>query len=79
MGRYQNLCGLLAVFDDEVIALYRLDPDWWIELESTYRERIQQRIEIYELHGKKVADCLPQARAAFEELVEMVIQYVTVR
>jgi hypothetical protein len=61
------------------IALKRLEPDYWLELESTYRERISQRRQIYALHGKRVIDELPGSEAASKELMEMVIQYLCLR
>lgn len=56
-----------------------MDPDRWIELESTYRERIQQRMELYSKHGKKIVDSLPGSEDACRELMEMVIQFVCAR
>lgn len=61
------------------MSLKRLEPDYWLELESTYRERISQRRQIYALHGKRVIDELPGSEAASKELMEMVIQYLCLR
>jgi hypothetical protein len=62
-------------------ALKKLEPDWWIELESTYRERIVQRKKLYAEHGKRVlvADELPRSQEASRECMEMVIQYICQR
>ncbi|KAF7311610.1 hypothetical protein MKEN_01064000 [Mycena kentingensis (nom. inval.)] len=68
--------------DTAIARPYRLksmDPDRWIELESTYKERIQQRIQLYADHGKKIVDCLPGAESACRELMEMVVQFVVAR
>ncbi|KIJ60634.1 hypothetical protein HYDPIDRAFT_98330 [Hydnomerulius pinastri MD-312] len=61
------------------MSLKKLEPDWWIELESTYRERIAQRKKLYVEHGKLVIDELPGSQEAQRELVEMVIQYICQR
>ncbi|KAJ7632220.1 hypothetical protein FB45DRAFT_746378 [Roridomyces roridus] len=63
----------------QTMSLKSMDPDRWIELESTYKTRIQQRLELYSLHDKKIIDCLPGAEAACKELMEMVIQFVCAR
>jgi hypothetical protein len=60
-------------------ALKKLEPDWWIELESTYRERIAQRKKLYAEHGKLVIDELPGSEEASKEYMEMVIQYICQR
>ena len=60
-------------------ALKKLEPDWWIELESTYRERIDQRKKLYAEHGKRVLDELPGSQEALRECMEMVIQYICQR
>ncbi|KAF8881683.1 hypothetical protein CPB84DRAFT_1838277 [Gymnopilus junonius] len=51
------------------MALKKLEPDWWIELESTYRERIAQRKQLFFDHGK----------GTLTQLMEMVIQYLCTR
>lgn len=56
-----------------------MEPDWWLELESTYRERIAQRMQLYAKHGKKVIDYLPGSELACTELMEMVIQFLCAR
>lgn len=56
-----------------------MEPDWWIELESTYRKRIEQRKEFYALHGKLILEALPGSEPACRELMEMVIQFLCVR
>lgn len=56
-----------------------MEPDWWLELESTYRERIAQRKELYARHGTKIIDMLPGSEGACVELMEMVIQFLCVR
>lgn len=57
----------------------KLDVDWWIELESTYKVRMKQRKELYEIHGKTVMHWLPGSELACKETMELVIQFVCAR
>ncbi|KAJ7771755.1 hypothetical protein B0H16DRAFT_1514610 [Mycena metata] len=63
----------------QTMSLKNMDPDRWIELESTYRTRIQQRMQLYSQHGKKIIDALPGSELACQELMEMVVQFVCAR
>ncbi|KAG2149344.1 hypothetical protein DEU56DRAFT_978007 [Suillus clintonianus] len=63
----------------QTMSLKKLEPDYWLELESTYRDRIAQRRRLYALHGKRVIDELPGSQAASKELMEMVVQYLCLR
>lgn len=56
-----------------------MEPDWWLEVESTYVERIAQRQELHRKHGKIIIDCAPAAEAACVELMEMVVQFLCTR
>ena len=56
-----------------------MQPDWWIELENTYIERIQQRKELFAQHGKDVLNALPGSELACKELMEMVVQFLCAR
>lgn len=56
-----------------------MDPDFWIELESTYRERIAQRKALYAEHGNTVIDTAPGSESACIELLHMVIQFLCTR
>ncbi|THC96408.1 hypothetical protein EYZ11_004105 [Aspergillus tanneri] len=62
-----------------ITALTKLETDWWIELENTYRTRIAQRKELYAKNGKAVLDALPGSELACKELMEMVLQFVCAR
>jgi hypothetical protein len=62
-----------------VIALHKLEPDWWLELESTYKSRIAQRKGLYEQHGKAVLQWLPGSELACKELMEMILQFLVAR
>ncbi|KAF7359370.1 hypothetical protein MSAN_01279600 [Mycena sanguinolenta] len=63
----------------QTMSLKNMDPDRWIELESTYKERIQQRMDLYAKHGKKIIDSQPGSEDACRELMQMVIQFVCAR
>jgi hypothetical protein len=63
----------------KLIALTKLEPDWWIELESTYKQRIAQRKELYAKHGPAVLHYLPGSELACKELMEMAIQFMCAR
>ncbi|KAF5358043.1 hypothetical protein D9756_001724 [Leucocoprinus leucothites] len=63
----------------QTMSLLNMEPDWWIELESTYRERISQRKDLYAQHGTKIVDSMPGSQDACLELAEMVIQFLCAR
>jgi hypothetical protein len=56
-----------------------MEPDWWIELENTYRDRIAQRKSLYAQHGNAVLNYLPGSELACKELMEMVLQFICAR
>jgi hypothetical protein len=56
-----------------------MEPDFWLELESTYVTRIRQRQELFEAHGHDVLDSLPGSELACKELMEMAIQFLCAR
>ena len=61
------------------VALTKLEPDWWLELENTYKARIAQRKGLYEKHGKAVLQYLPGSQLACKELMEMALQFLCAR
>ncbi|KAF5386832.1 hypothetical protein D9615_001673 [Tricholomella constricta] len=61
------------------MSLKKMEPDWWIELESTYCERIAQRKQLYADRGKAIIDAMPGSEQACKELMEMVIQFLCTR
>ncbi|KAK5626392.1 hypothetical protein RRF57_002107 [Xylaria bambusicola] len=63
----------------QTMSLTKLEPDWWIELESTYKERIAQRKNLYAKHGPGVLQWLPGSELACKELMEMAIQFICAR
>ncbi|KAJ5665150.1 uncharacterized protein N7477_007598 [Penicillium maclennaniae] len=63
----------------QTMSLTRMETDWWIELESTYKTRIAQRKELYAKNGKAVLDAMPGSELACKELMEMVLQFICAR
>lgn len=63
----------------QTMSFSKLDSDWWLELESTYAQRIKQRQEIYARVGKSVLDCMPGCELACKELMEMCLQFLVAR
>ncbi|KAI4860117.1 hypothetical protein F4820DRAFT_437824 [Hypoxylon rubiginosum] len=63
----------------QTMSLTKLETDWWIELESTYKTRIAQRKALYAEHGTSVLHWLPGSELACKELMEMVLQFVCAR
>ncbi|KAE8377202.1 hypothetical protein BDV26DRAFT_282037 [Aspergillus bertholletiae] len=63
----------------QTMSLTKLETDWWIELESTYKQRIMQRKELYAKHGSAVLGWLPGSELACKELMEMVLQFICAR
>ncbi|KAM0440663.1 hypothetical protein ACHAQK_005637 [Fusarium lateritium] len=63
----------------QTMSLKKLDPDFWLEIESTYCERIAQRKALYAKHGTHVLQALPGSELACKELMEMVIQFLCAR
>ncbi|KAB8233137.1 hypothetical protein BDV23DRAFT_194646 [Aspergillus alliaceus] len=63
----------------QTMSLTKLETDWWIELENTYKQRIAQRKDLYVKHGNAVLDWLPGSELACKELMEMVLQFLCAR
>ncbi|KAL2849226.1 hypothetical protein BJY01DRAFT_147019 [Aspergillus pseudoustus] len=63
----------------QTMSLTKLEPDWWLELENTYKERIAQRKELFVKHGSSVLEALPGSELACKELMEMVLQFLCAR
>jgi hypothetical protein len=56
-----------------------MEPDWWLELESTYVERIRERQRLLAEHGDAVLQALPGSELACKELMEMSLQFMCAR
>ncbi|KAK6383043.1 hypothetical protein LTS17_003713 [Exophiala oligosperma] len=63
----------------QTMSLTKLEPNWWLELENTYRTRIAQRKKLYAEHGEAVLQWLPGSELACKELMEMVLQFLCAR
>ncbi|KAF7587116.1 hypothetical protein BBP40_007707 [Aspergillus hancockii] len=63
----------------QTMSLTKLETDWWIELENTYKHRIAQRKDLYAKYGNDVLGWLPGSELACKELMEMVLQFVCAR
>jgi len=62
-----------------VTALTRLEPEWWLELENTYKERVVERKGLFEKYGKLVLNYLPGSELACKEIMENALQFYCVR
>ncbi|KAF1964191.1 hypothetical protein BU23DRAFT_71934 [Bimuria novae-zelandiae CBS 107.79] len=63
----------------QTMSLTKMEPDWWLELEDTYKERMKQRQEIFEKEGDKVLNMLPGSHFACKELMELSLQFLCAR
>ncbi|KAL4941597.1 hypothetical protein BDV06DRAFT_178407 [Aspergillus oleicola] len=63
----------------QTMSLTKLEPNWWLELENTYKSRITQRKSLYAIHGPGVLGALPGSELACKELMEMAIQFLCAR
>lgn len=64
MGASQLSIMLASTYDASISALKKLEHDFWIELESTYRERIAQRKGLYKKNGSILMDAMPGTELA---------------
>lgn len=56
-----------------------MEPDWWLEIENTYIDRIAERKQIFKDHGNKILDAMPGSELACKELMEMCLQFYCAR
>lgn len=70
---------LLLRSTDKSLALAKLEPDWWLELEDTYEQRIKERQSLFAEHGTDVLQALPGSELACKELMEMSLQFLCAR
>jgi hypothetical protein len=56
-----------------------MESDWWLELESTYADRIRERQGLLAKHGDAVLQALPGSELACKELMEMSLQFLCAR
>jgi hypothetical protein len=60
-------------------ALTKMEPDWWLEIENTYTDRMRERSQLLAEHGNAVLQALPGSELACKELMEMVLQFLCAR
>ncbi|KAK8118062.1 uncharacterized protein PG998_006343 [Apiospora kogelbergensis] len=60
----------------QTMAVMKMEPDYWLELESNYFRRMQQRQELLREHGEKIMFWTPGSELASRELMEMVVQFL---
>ena len=63
----------------QTMSLKKMNPDYWLEIESNYVERMAERQKLYEKLGKHVVSMLPGAHFAGLELLQMVCQYYSIK
>ncbi|KAG9125855.1 hypothetical protein FRC07_005917 [Ceratobasidium sp. 392] len=63
----------------QTMAHQPLLPNDWIELSSSYRWYLEEKQRVIAEQGKNVIDSLPENDAACGELLECVVEYLTVR
>ena len=56
-----------------------MEPDWWLELEHSYAERVVERIELFAKYGPMVLQALPGSEIATKELMEMCLDFICAR
>ncbi|KAK3400810.1 hypothetical protein B0T20DRAFT_505155 [Sordaria brevicollis] len=61
------------------MALMKYDPDYWVELTSTYHTTMSQRRSLLAQHGSRIFFCNPCAVHACRELMEMVLSFLVKR
>jgi len=60
-------------------AFNKLEPDWWLEVENTYKDKIAERVSLFQKHGSAVLDALPGSELACKELMEICLQFYCAR
>lgn len=56
-----------------------MEPDWWLELENSYTERIAERKGLFDKYGKLVLNYLPGSELGCKEIMENAIQFYCAR
>lgn len=57
----------------------KFEPDFWIELERNYFERLEQRKALLKQHGSNILNYNPGSELACRELMEIVLQNICIR
>lgn len=56
-----------------------MEPDWWLEIDNQYKDRVAERQGLYAKYGKMVLDYLPGSELVCKELMEMCLQFYMTR
>lgn len=63
----------------QTMSLAKMEPDWWLELENTYIDRVKERVDLFNKYGPMVLQQLPGSEFATKELMEMCLQFLCAR
>ncbi|KAJ4256924.1 hypothetical protein NW762_009020 [Fusarium torreyae] len=63
----------------QTMSLMKFEPDFWIELERNYFDRLKQRKQLWDQYGTDILNYAPGSELACRELMEMVLQYLCIR
>ncbi|KAH6675563.1 hypothetical protein B0J14DRAFT_691551 [Halenospora varia] len=63
----------------QTMSFYKMETDWWLEVENTYADRVKERQGLFRDHGSKVLDFLPGSELVCKELMEMCLQFYCAR
>ncbi|KAH8676760.1 hypothetical protein BGZ60DRAFT_372151 [Tricladium varicosporioides] len=63
----------------QTMSFYKMETDWWLEVENTYTDRVKERQGLFRDHGSKVLDFLPGSELVCKELMEMCLQFYCAR
>ncbi|KAF4952819.1 hypothetical protein FSARC_12561 [Fusarium sarcochroum] len=63
----------------QTMSLMKFEPDFWIELEKNYFDRLKQRKELWDRYGTDILNYAPGSELACRELMETVLQYLCIR
>ena len=61
------------------LALTKLEPNWWLELEHSYCTTMSTRLALWQQHGTLVLDYLPGVDFAAKEVMELALQFYATR
>ncbi|KAM3417068.1 hypothetical protein BST61_g8645 [Cercospora zeina] len=63
----------------QTMSITKMEPDWWLELNSEYADTVKWRVQTFEKHGATVLQTLPGSEVATQELMEMCLQFLCAR
>lgn len=59
----------------QTMSLQKLDPDFYLELTSTYKATIAQRLALHDAHPTQVLQALPGSEQACKEVMEIALSF----